>query len=562
MAFMYKVIVAEDEADVREAVVLGLDWHELGYEVIDSAENGQEAWDQFAKHTPDVLLTDIKMPFMDGLQLSDLVKQSHPGTKVIILSGYDEFEYAQRALKLQVDEYVLKPFSTMELREVLVKVKGILDEEAAEKKNVERLTEHYRKSLPVLRENFLASLMMRQLKKRELEEKSALYDISLEGDSFQVAVVSLDPPVPGQDGRGAVEGNPASVSLKDSEDQELMLFAVLNIAEEIVSMRQLGRVFLHNSQVVVLSISGDGNGNGDCISDGNAPSKAMAVLEEIRQAIERYLKLTVTIGVGVGIPEATGLSYSYKDAVLALDYRVMLGGNRLISIADVEKRVVEKARFDELKQESLIRCIKLGTPEELKDIVDSLFQGLLEAPVSVKEYQLYLMEIVTAILKAAKDADANLDAVFGDNLAPFAELHRFQTLEEAKGWIIGICTRIMGSIAVVRQSAYRNLVEEAVAFTKARYHESDISINKVCSHLHISAGYFSSIFKKETRMTFVAYLLHIRMEAAKELLRTTDLKAFEIAEKVGYAEPNYFSFSFKKHVGVSPKEYRASIRGG
>lgn len=550
---MYKVIVAEDEQDVREAVVHGVDWRSLGFEVLDSAENGQEAWEQFARQAPDVLLTDIKMPFMDGLQLADLVKSRYPATRIVILSGYDEFEYAQKALKLQVDEYVLKPFSTGELMDVLAKVKAQLDEEAAEKKNVATLMEHYRKSLPVLRENFLASLMMRQVKKREIEEKSVLYDIPLQGGAFQVAVISMDRPGASPEPEDRPGGG--SLSLKDSEDQELKLFAVLNIAEEIAAGHRLGRVFIHHGRVVLLAISEEAG-------EAAVTAGTLAVAEEIRQAVERYLKFSVTVGVGVVTAEPEKLSYSYKDAVLALDYRVILGGNRTISIADVEKRLVEKVRFDELKEESLIRCIKLGTLQELKDIVDSLFQGLLEQPVSVKEYQLYLMEILTAILKAAKDADADLDAVFGVQTVPFAELHNLGTLEEAKSWLIGICTRIMGSIAVVRQSAYKNLVEEAVAYTRSRYMDSDISINKVCQHLHISTGYFSSIFKKEMKMTFVSYLLHIRMEAAKELLRTSDLKAFEIAEKVGYTEPNYFSFSFKKHVGVSPKEYRSSTREG
>lgn len=555
---MYKVIVAEDEEDVREAVVRGVDWAALGFEVIDSAENGQEAWDQFGKHTPDVLLTDIKMPFLDGLQLADRVKREYPATRIVILSGYDEFEYAQKALKLQVDEYVLKPFSTRELQEVLTKVKHQLDEEAAEKKNVATLKEHYRKSLPVLRENFLASLMMRQLKKREIEEKSALYEVPLDGRHYQVAVISMDAAADkagGASGLPEESNRPVSLSLKDSEDQELKLFAILNIAEEIAISHRLGRVFLHNGQVAILGIS-------DVTDAEAAASRMIAAVDEIRQAIERYLKLTVTVGVGMAAQDSTRLSYSYKDAVLALDYRVILGGNRIISIADVERRYVEKARFDELKEESLIRCIKLGTVAELVGIVDALFQGLLEKPVSVKEYQLYLMEILTAVLKAAKDADADLDEVFGENAVPFAELYRFQTLEEAKSWLVHLCTRIMGSIAVVRQSAYKNLVEDALAYTRAHYQDSDISINKVCKQLHISTGYFSSIFKKEMKMTFVAYLLHIRMEAAKELLRTTDLKAFEIAERVGYTEPNYFSFSFKKHVGVSPKEYRSSTREG
>jgi two-component system, response regulator YesN len=556
---MYTVLVAEDEFEVREAIVSGTDWAGLGFLVTDSAENGQEAWELFAKGAPDLLLTDIRMPFMDGLQLAERVKRQYPGTRVVILSGYDEFEYAQRALKLSVDEYVLKPFSSGDLANVLAKVRTVLDEEAAEKRDVEQLREHYRRSLPVLRENFLATLMMRPLKRKELEEKSALYDIRLTGVSFQVAVVSLDTAGPREQGQtGAAMGNgprkeqtPSTIS----EDQELLLFASLNIAEEIAAARNLGRVFLHQGQVVLLTITQE--------DDTHAVSSAtMAAAEEIRQAIERYLKQTVTIGIGVVIPEPAGLSYSYKDAVLALDYRVILGGNRVISIADVEQRHVEKVRFDELKEQSLVRCLKTGTAEELKEIVEGLFQGLAEAPVSVKEYQLYLMEIVTAVLRAAKDADADLDDLFGEHMATLAELYRFRTLAEAKAWLLGICTRLMGSIAVVRQSALHNLVEEAVAYTRANYGDSELSINKVCGRLHISAGYFSSIFKKETKLTFVAYLLHIRMEAAKELLRTTDLRALEIAEKVGYAEPNYFSFSFKKHVGMSPKEYRSSIKGG
>ncbi|WP_397333997.1 response regulator [Paenibacillus sp. YN15] len=548
---LYTVLVAEDEFEVREAIVAGTDWPGLGFRVMDSAENGQEAWDLFAKEAPDLLLTDIRMPFMDGLQLAEQVKRHYPGTRIIILSGYDEFEYAQRALQLSVDEYVLKPFSSEDLAAVLAKMRGVLDAEAAEKRDVAQLREHYRRSLPVLRENFLATLMMRPLKRRELEEKSALYDLRLAGESFQAAVISID--AAGQAAAGGTPGKENTPSI--SEDQELLLFASLNIAEEIAAARNQGRVFLHQGQVVLLTISMD--------RDPQAVTAAtMAAAEEIRQAIERYLKLTVTIGIGVVIHEPAGLSYSYKDAVLALDYRVILGGNRVISIADVEQRHVEKMRFDELKEQSLVRCLKTGTADELKDIIESLFQGLAEAPVSVKEYQLYLMEIVTAVLRAAKDADADLDDLFGDNMASLAELYRFRTLAEAKAWLVGICARMMGSIAVVRQSALHNLVEEAIAYTRANYGDSELSINKVCSQLHISAGYFSSIFKKETKTTFVAYLLHIRMEAAKELLRTTDLRAMEIAEKVGYAEPNYFSFSFKKHVGMSPKEYRSSIKGG
>lgn len=548
---MYKLMLVDDEEDVREGVTREIDWLAHGFEIVGKAENGKEAMELIERLAPDVVVTDIRMPFMDGLELSEWVKDKYPTTKIIILSGFDEFEYAQKAVKLHVDEYVLKPFSAQELVQILLKVKARIDEEIAQKENVEVLKEHYRKSLPLLREMFLTSLVSRKLTRTEIEEKSAHYNVNLKGNGFVASAISID--------RGAVDDGERkdadvqqSVSLKDSGDSELMLFAVFNIAEEIASKHELGKVFIHNDHVVLLTVS-EKKERDDVIG------RTLHVLEEIRQSVIKYLKFTVTAGVGTFINDITDISFSYKDAVLALDYKLVHGNNRVICIDDVETRFVEKVRFDELKEHALIRSIKVGTVDEVKRIVDELFAGIVEGNVSYKDYQLYFMEILTSIMKAAKNANVDLDELLGENNLPYAEIFKFNNVQEAKKWINGICLKIMNHIASDRQYTYKHLVEQAIAYTKAHYQDSDISVNKVCSHLHISAGYFSNIFKKEVKMTFVNYLLHIRMEAAKELLRTTDLKTFEIAEKVGYAEPNYFSFSFRKYVGVSPKEYRNSV---
>ncbi|OXM85081.1 response regulator transcription factor [Paenibacillus rigui] len=548
---MYKLVLVEDEEDVRESIVQEIDWASCGFEVADKAENGKEAMDLIERIVPDVVVTDIKMPFMDGMQLSEWIREKYPTTKIIILTGFDEFEYAQKAVKLHIDEYVLKPFSAQELMAALDKIKLLIDDETARKENVQTLQEHYRQSLPVLREVFLASLINRKQSLAEIEEKALNYSVNLQGSSFVVSVLSMDNPDEQGDESEEQRQAKALQSLKYSKDNELKLFAVLNISEEIVEKHRHGLVFLHNDQLVLLTVSGEKDHE-------SVRKKTLAVLEEIRQSVEKYLKLTISIGVGVITNRITDVSYSYKDAVLALDYRLVLGNNRVIFIEDVEHRPVEKLRFDEMKEHGLIRCMKVGTPQELKDIVDDLFQGISDIPVSFQDYQIYLLEILTAILRAAKDSSTDLDEVLGTNFNPFAEIHKFTNLQEAKGWIVGLGTRLMNSISSERQYSYKTLVDKAKQYTKEHYHDSDISINKVCAHLHISTGYFSGIFKKETKMTFGSYLMHIRMEAAKELLRTTDLKAFEIAEKVGYAEPNYFSFSFKKHVGMSPKEYRSS----
>lgn len=551
---MYKLILVDDEEDVREGVVREVDWEAIGFEVIEKAENGREALEMVERLQPDVVVTDIQMPFMNGLQLAEAIRERFPTIKLIILTGHDEFEYAQRAIKLHIDEYVLKPFSAQELINALLKVKGQIQEEVAHRENVQLLMEHYRKSMPVLKENFLATLMNRKLPREEVYEKAANYGIELSGQSFVAAVMSIDGVLIPEEELENREELSKSVSLKYSPDQALKYFALLNITEEIVDKHRLGLVFMHDDQVVVLSVRESENRE-------IALQETMKVLEEVRQNVEKYLKFTLTVGIGTVMKDVTKISYSYEDAVLALDYRLILGNNRIISIDDVEMRSVEKVRFDDVKEHALTRCIKVGTNQEIRETMDELFQGI-EGAVSVKDYQIYLLEILTCILKAAKDSNLNVDEVFGDNFIPFTEINKFTSLEEAKHWLAELCASMMNHIATDRQYTYKNLVEMAKDYTKNHYHEGDITINKVCSHLHISAGYFSSIFKKETKMTFVNYLNHIRMEAAKEMLRSTDMKALEIAEKVGYADANYFSFSFRKNVGVSPKEYRNNSTKG
>lgn len=360
---MYKLILAEDEEDVREGIVAQIDWGSYGFEVVDQAENGREAAESIDRLLPDVVVTDIQMPFMNGLQLSEWIRSRHPNTKIIILTGYDEFEYAQKAIKLQIDEYILKPFSSQELIDTLLKVRKTIEAEIAEKENVFVLSEHYRKSLPVLREQFLSSLVSRRLRPAEIAEKSAEYGINLSGESFQSSVISIDY-IRSEKGAGVPQSLP--VSLRDTGDRNLQLFAVLNIAEEICLKHGFGKVFIHRDDVVLLSVSMEKD-------EAEITGKTFEILEEIRQNVQRFLKLTVTSGAGTVCHTASMLFNSFGDALQALDYRLILGNNKVIWIEDVESRSNQMLAYDELTQQSLIRTIKLGTVQELKEVVDELF---------------------------------------------------------------------------------------------------------------------------------------------------------------------------------------------
>ncbi|RCX23375.1 two-component system response regulator YesN [Fontibacillus phaseoli] len=550
---MYKLILADDEEDVREGLLQLIDWETLGMVVADSAENGKEALEMVEKHLPDIVVTDIQMPFMSGLQLSEWIRESYPDTKIIILTGYEEFEYAQKAIRLGIDEYVLKPFSAGELTAVIGKVKGKIDDERSERENVQLLSEHYRKNLPVLQSLFLSSLVSRRLPKQEIRDKSRQYELELEGEGYMVSVLRIDP-LGASNGDGVLTVQAGySPSLKETNDTQLQLFAVFNIVDELIKRTSRDQVFIHHDDVVLLSIF-------DSTDNERMTGRIFDLLEEVRISVERYLKLTVTIGAGSAIPDLGDVFSSYLEAQRALDYRLILGSNKVIWINDVESRQVVPLVFDEVKEKELIRCLKVGSDLELQELLDEQFSGLLDSRISYQDFQVYLLMMLTAVIKASQDVHADMDKLFGDGSAFLGQLSKLSQASEAKSWFTGICHKLKYSIASERQSSYNKLVEEAKEYIQIHFGEPDISINKVCKQLHISTGYFSNIFKKETKMTFVNYLMGVRMESAQHLLRTTDLKAFEIAERVGFGDPNYFSFCFRKKFGISPKEYRGGAR--
>lgn len=240
---MYTLILVDDESDVREGLLKQIDWGLYGFEVIGITDNGKEAYDIVDKLLPDIVITDIKMPFMDGLTLSELIKQKYPATRIIILTGFEEFEFAQKAVKLHIDEYVLKPFSCQELINVLVKIKLQMDDEIAQKKNIQKLREHYNKSLPILKANFLTLLITRKLSESEIMDKSYGFNINLNAKGFMVSVISIDKYVYDNLAEQETENKEEKSEISSLlEDIDLTLFAVLNIAKELIDKYDMGIV--------------------------------------------------------------------------------------------------------------------------------------------------------------------------------------------------------------------------------------------------------------------------------------------------------------------------------
>lgn len=537
---MYKLILVDDEEEVRKGILNRIEWDKIGYEIAGEAENGIEALDIAEKIIPDVLVTDIKMPFMDGISLAERIKERFPSARIIILTGFDEFEYAKKAVKLSVEEYLLKPISRDELTQVLVKTKVSLDQEIAQKKDMEILKEHYIKSLPILREKFLYSLISGRLGKDEIISKSQFYGLNLCCEGAVALVISID--------WASCENYEIEENKNYGQDREIIKLAALSRCEEVIPKYGSGIAFISDDYVVIIYTFRD--------DESKNLGKVVLLLDEIRRNIERYHNFRSTAGVGTFCSDISKISLSYENAVMALDYRLILGGGRTICIEDVEPSNIHRVTMDSLKEHRLISSIKVGNTGEIVDTINGLLLELVDTRASIKDYQLYLLEILTAILKTAKESEVDMDKLFGINYNLFVELYKFKDLNEVKDWLINICVKIKGYILKGRQDTCKSLVKSAVEYLQKNYGDCDITVDRICRHLHISPTYFSVIFKKETGLTFVNYLTSMRMEAAKELLIYTGLKTFEIAYKVGYSEPNYFSYCFKKHFSISPSEYR------
>jgi two-component system, response regulator YesN len=537
---MYKILIIDDEAVVRNSISRNIKWDEFGFELSDACEDGKKAIEAIDKYKPDVVITDICMPFLDGIELTRYISSKYPNTKVIILTGFDEFEYAQQAIKLDVFDFILKPITPNELKKVLNKLRTKLDEENNNTESLNRLKEQLRESLPLLKERFLNRVALGYIKNEKVEEKLKYFDINLKGHYYLAIALDLD------DYR-------ESGMFKHGDDDELLYFAICNICEEIISREYIGEVFQNNRNCIIIFLSDDD----DCLLQ----ESATRLSEEIRSAIEKYLKFTITVGIGTICSDLKSLYLSYKSAASALDYRFVLGRNQVININDLENTRNNRSEFNNELKKKLITEIKIGTTQNIDQVINILFQDIRASYSSLEGSYLQIQQIIVLILSALNDMGYDEAELFGTGFSPLTGVYQFKTLDQIEGWIKELCQKIALFVFNKRNNLSELQALKAEEYIKSNYHNENISLNSVCKHLLLSTSYFSMIFKNHTGVTFIEYLTRIRVEKAMELLKVTNLKAYEIANQVGYSDSHYFSSIFKKATGLTSTEYREKILG-
>ncbi|NHW37085.1 response regulator [Paenibacillus aceris] len=534
---MYKIMIVDDESEVREGIKESIEWELHGFELVGDYASGREALEAIAELRPDLVISDICMPFMDGIELARNIQMKYPYIKVIILTGHDEFDYAQKALRLNVYDYIVKPITAFELRSLLDKVRSAMDNEAEHRENLTHLKIQLQQSLPLLRERFLEQMVSGTLNEVRIQERLQYFRIPAMPPPYLVAVIDID------------EFSEITKGKWDN-DPELLRSAAYNIVQEVMEGKE-AVIFRTREERIGVVFYGK--------AEEALYEAAFNLAEVIRFCIEKYLKFTVTVGLGTLCSALSELSISYKGAISALDYRFLLGSNRVLSIQDMEGAHNSMHRLDMEWSHRFATMIKTGTSMEshalIRQLIFSLKSSLMPIGACYLQIQSILIEIVNTIHKLVGDEIVH----FKGHELIFKNMNRLKTLDEIEQWLQEICNESIAYIAEQRNDLTKMQVRSVISYIEENYHNEDLTIHDLCRHVHLSKSYLSSLFKQHTEQTIMEYVTRIRLDKAKDLLRHTPMKFYEIAAKVGYSDPQYFSVFFKKHTGTSLTEYREKL---
>ena len=527
---LYKVILVDDEEEVREAIRRRINWEEIGFTVVGTAENGEDALELAESLEPDVVMTDIQMPFMDGLTMLRKFKEKVPDVKSVIFSGYDDFEYAKEAIRLEAEEYILKPVDADELREIFKRIKVRLDDKLKERRNVELLSKYYEESRPMMKTQLIIGLLEGRELQFDLERYQRDYDLKLESAFYCVGAFRITP----------------LNDAKDSLDKNLMTVSLKQIVTERFKGVLDVEALVYLDTVCVLARLKSTEQYGIFVDE----------MDKICKVAHKSLMANVSAGIGRVCGNAESIHTSFLEAKDAFHHRIFVGENQALCISDVDPSSHIEDYVSEKQIRHIMRQVKIGTKDSLEAEIREFIEKLKKSDINLNQLQIFYAEFMVELFRLSRGHVISLDETGFNNVNTNEELASFASMDEFADRLIELTGILWEKINNGRLDSTKKLAEDAKQYIADHYGESTLSVDEICSHLGVGTSYFSSVFKKETGVSFVTYLTQIRMNEAQRLLDTTDEKSYIIAGMVGYEEPNYFSYVFKKHFGVSPSKYR------
>ena len=521
----YKVFLVEDEPVTRRGIRNNVDWESAGFEFCGEAADGEMALPLIEASQPDVIITDIKMPFLDGLQLCKIIREHMPWVKIIILSGHDEFEYAQSAIKLGAIEYLLKPVDAANLQQALREVAVSLNKEREELEQLKKLREDATVNLSLIRERFLLRLVMGGISSAEAVEESHKLGLDIVARRYAVLVLNID----------------LRECTEPFDYDEYQRFG--KIVSDSIGGNPDILLTKKDLEELVLVIKGD--------SSDELQQEGEFITALIKQEVGEKIACDLTIERGSVQHRIGDIHYSFAEALA----KVKVAKQSRISLGPEER--IDHIELMKLGQAEIRDFLLFGDAQDCDAFFDDHLRAVGEAALHSYLIKHYLfVDIILAVAQFVSDLGGDVDQVV-------PEIHSIDELlldVETYDQIREVIGRILSSAISLRDSQAQSertvIIQRARAYVDKNFTNPKLSLSEVAAEANFSPSHFSSVFSQEIGETFRDYLGRSRIEQAKELLRTTNLKCFEIAHQSGFGDPRHFGQVFKRKVGVSPQEFR------
>lgn len=536
---MLKIFLVEDESIMREGLRDNMPWQQFGYQFVGEAGDGETALPLIRKTKPDVLLTDIKMPFMDGLTLSRIVTKEFPNMKIIILSGYDDFEYARQAIQIGVEQYILKPISRETMKKVLLEVKDKIESEKEKKTYIEKFKKEMQEYEQMARRNFLEKVFSGQMPVQDIYAETEKLSLDLNGPCYNLVMVSAQ-----RKRRDAETLRNDSAGFLRCQDEMMHYF--LRFPEYLI--------FNWNINTYGILIKGEKE------QIDAYKQRALQNITRIYSAVEEDYDWYAAVGNTVERLSQLAECYSNVNHKLSLRYLsptqhiITETSEELFNVNENDGNLdnLDVAKVD---PDILKGFLENGSVEEVENFVDNYFQSLQDALKS-KLFRNYLLLNVRFVVLAYAES-------LGCNQEEFLHNAQAETMPDINSSVKSLkeyaCRLIHRAVMEKEKESNdrsHTILKKALDYIEEKFCDETLSLNDAAAVINVSPNYFSALFSQEMNMTFVEYVTGKRMEKAKKLLRQSDMHTADIALETGYKDPHYFSFVFKKTQGCTPREYR------
>lgn len=528
---MYSVFAVDDEPIVLEGIRSKIDWEGSGFTFAGEATDGEIALSMIHEIKPDILVTDIKMPFMDGLQLAEAIKRTQPWIKIIILSGHDEFDYAKKAISIGIEEYLLKPFTPEELLASLNKAAAQIDKERKQLSDISRLRDELKSSEALIKKEFLNNLVHGSEEMSTALQKSSELGLNLISRYYKVLISRI---------------NSRSGNTETQQEACSLLNSYSTAISEAVS-------FFHHSNLLVCIFKGS--------TQEELDDNTFRAAETIVHIATKNEDCIVLTAIGKTVEHLSQLSISYEDAKKILQAGNISKENRIISSEDISDN--ENTNGDTLlnfeEGDPLVDKLKYAAKGDIQKIIEDSMELIKKNPDQFSVFASYLLvDLIFAVSKLVEKLGGNIKELNPDILqrkfiddAVSDEARFTKTLEQVLNFALEFRDSKM-------TGKYGSVILKAKQFIEENYADQNTTLTTVAEAVCLSPNHFSTIFSQECKTTFIEYLTNVRLENAKRLMRETDMKGYDIAYECGFSDPHYFSYIFKKNTGLSPREYKLS----